>query len=139
MELARSGGVMLFILNRIISRTRKRKWISKKWVEKRTLEEIFDILQKKGIEVYTHYEFDDSWPIFDDDLSSFVDMGWIKVESDLIQKHEGSKGSKIEIEEQVRISLTEKGAEEMENSKLYFPEHQKIIEEVINGIVLQKN
>jgi len=139
MELARSGGVMLFIISRIISRTRKRKWIKRKWVEKKTLEEIFDVLHEKGIEIYMHHEFDDPWPIFDDDLSSFVDMGWIEVESDLIQKHKENEGSGIVIEERVRISLTRKGSEGLENCKLHFPGHQRIIEEVINDIVLEKN
>lgn len=139
MELEKSGGVTLFIINSIISRTRERKWIRKKWVEKKTLENIFDVLAKKGIEIYTHFEFGNPWETFDSDLALFVEVGWIEVESDLIQKSEENEESKITIKERVRICLTEKGRKMIENSKLYFPEHQKIMEEVINDIVLTKN
>ncbi len=139
MELEKSGGVMLFIINSIISRTRERKWINKKWVEKKTLEDIFDDLAKKGIEIYTHFEFGDPWDTFDEDLALFVELGWIEVESDLVQKSKENEDSKITIEERVRICLTEAGRKMIANSKPYFPEHQKIIEDAINDIVLTKN
>lgn len=139
MELEKSGGIMLFIINSIIFRTRERKGINKKWIEKKTLEDIFDDLAKKGIEIYTHFEFGDPWETFDSDLALFVEAGWIEVESDLVQKSKENEESKITIQERVRICLTEKGRKMIGNSKLYFPEHQKIIEEVINDIVLTKN
>jgi len=140
MEIAKSGGVMLFIIDRIVSRTRERKWIKRKWVEKKTLEDLFDELDQKGVRnIYTHVDFDEPWPTFDGDLSWFAEIGWIEIESFIVQVTPKETGTNIGLEERVFICLTEKGRKAIEGSALYFPDHQKIIEEVISGIALNKN
>lgn len=139
MEIAKSGGIMLFIIDRIVSRTKGKKWMNKNWVEKRTLEDIFDILARRKIEVYVHFDFDEPWGTFDEDLAEFAAIGLVEVESVLAQKPRENDESAITLEESVRICLTEKGKKIIENSTLSIREHQKIIEEVIDGIALNKN
>jgi len=138
MELAKSGGIMLFIISKILSKTRERKWIKNKWVEKKTLENIFDELKQKGIEIYAHCEFDEPWPTFDADLALFANIGFVEVESFLAQLPAEGK-SNLVLEERVFILLTEKGRDEIKDSRPYFKEHEKIIEQVINNIIVNKN
>lgn len=139
MEIAKSGGIMLFIIDRIVSRKKGRKWMNKNWVEKRTLEDIFDILAKRKIEVYVHFDFDEPWRTFDDDLAEFAAIGLVEVESVLVQKPDKDNIPAITLEESVRICLTKQGKKIIENSTLSIREHQKIIEEVISGIAPNKN
>lgn len=137
MEIAKSGGIMLFIINRITSGKGARRWIKKKWVDKRILEDIFDILTKRGIEVYVHFDFDEPWATLDDDLALFEEIGFVEVESELIGERKDSEESQLFAREKIKICLTESGREKIGGSRLYFAEHEKMIEEVINGIALQ--
>lgn len=139
MELAKSGGIMLFIISKILSKTRERKWIKNKWVEKKTLEDVFDELERQGIEIYAHCEFDEPWPTFDADLAWFVEVGFVEIESFLVQLPSKPESPKIVLEEKAFILLTGRGKDAIKDGRPYFKEHEEIIEKVINDIVANKN
>lgn len=138
MELGKSGGIAMFIIMRIMDRTAEGKWIGKKWVEKKTLEDIFDKLAKKRIEIYTHFEFGNPWETFDEDLALFEDIGWIEIESRIDQTEPDGENGKMTLKEKVYVRLTKTGRSWVDGKKLAIAEHQKLIEEIIDDIVIGK-
>jgi len=139
MEIEKVGGIMMFIIRRITLKTNEAKWVKNRWIDRKILEDIFDELMLRGVEVYTHFDFDNPWETLDRDMALFVEIGWLDVESrfDLVNTKEGNGG--MVLQEKIYVHLTEKGINLIGDSGLAIARHQEMIEEILNNIVIKKN